>query len=87
MAEYLLRDRDKAAFTGKMNKMLNQVKPGLELSMEDFIDIPDMGGDDMSIFVTEEPIQEKLLDMLIAKKNFSYKIKKVNLKSIVDSIK
>lgn len=87
MAEYLLRDRDKAAFTGKMNKMLNQVKPGLELSMEDFIDIPDMGGDDMSIFVTEEPIQEKLLDMLIAKKNFSYKVKKVNLKSIVDSIK
>lgn len=87
MAEYLLRDRDKAAFTSKMNKVLNQVKPGLELSMEDFIDIPDMGGDDMSIFVTEEPIQEKMLDMLIAKKNFSYKIKKVNLKSIVDSIK
>ena len=88
MAEYLLHDRDKAAFINRMNKLLKQVKPNMELDSTNFIDVPGSGGEnDMSIFVTENPIEEKMLDMLIDKRSFSYKVKKVNLKEIVGSIR
>ena len=39
MAEYLMRDRDKAAFINKMNDFLGQVKPGTKLNTQNFIDI------------------------------------------------
>lgn len=85
MAEYLMHDRDKAAFINRMNKLLKQVKPGLEVKSTNFIDVPGSGEDDMCIFVTTDPLEEKMLDMLIDKRAFSYKIKKVNLKEIIDA--
>lgn len=86
MAEYLLHDKDKAAFINRMNKLLKQIKPNLELDSTNFIDVPGNGSDtDMSIFVTQNPIEEKMLDMLIDKHSFSYKIKKVNLKEIISA--
>lgn len=86
MAEYLMHDKDKAAFINRMNKLLKQVKPGLELNSQNFIDVPGDGSDtDKSIFVTDDPLEEKLLDTLISKKVFSYPIKKVNLKEMVDA--
>jgi hypothetical protein len=85
MAEYLIHDRDKAAFINRMNKLLKQVKPGFELDSTNFIDVPGNGEDDMSIFVTNNPIEISLLDMLISKRKFSYSIKKVNLKEIVSA--
>jgi hypothetical protein len=36
----------------------------------------------MSIYVTDNPIEEKTVDMMIDKKAFSYPLKKVNLKEI-----
>ena len=88
MAEYLLHDRDKAAFINRMNKLLKQIKPNMELDSTNFIDVPGNGGaDDMTVFVTENPIEEKMLEMLIDKNSFSYKIKKVNLKEIVGSLR
>lgn len=87
MSEYLLHDSDKAAFINKMNKLLNQIKPNLELNSETFIDIPGSGDEDMCVFVTEDPIEEKMLDLMIDKHKFSYKIKKVHLKGLVDSVK
>ena len=87
MAEYLLHDRDKAAFINRMNKLLKQVQPNMELDSTNFIDIPGSGKDDKCIFVTENPIEEKLLDTLLDKRAFSYKIKKVNLKEMVESLR
>jgi len=86
MAEYLMHDKDKAAFINRMNKFLGQVKPGTELDSTNFIDVPGDGSDtDKCIFVTDNPIEEQLLDMLISKKVFSYPIKKINLKEMVDA--
>lgn len=86
MAEYLMHDKDKAAFINRMNKLLGQVKPGLELNSSNFIDVPGDGSDtDTCIFVTDDPLEEKLLDTLISKKVFSYSIKKINLKEMVDA--
>lgn len=83
MAEYLIHDKDKAAFINKMNKILKQIKPGFELDTTNFIDVPGSNTvDDMSIYVTENPIEEKTVDMLVSKKAFSYPLKKVNLKEI-----
>jgi hypothetical protein len=83
MAEYLIHDKDKAAFINRMNKMLKQVQPGFELDTINFIDVPGSNtAEDMSIYVTENPIEEKMLDMLLSKRAFSYPIKKVNLKEI-----
>lgn len=83
MAEYLIHDRDKAAFINRMNKLLRQIEPGLELDSTNFIDVPGSGEDDMSIFVTDNPIEVSLLDMLVKKRKFSYPVKKVNLKEII----
>jgi len=85
MAEYLLYDKDKAAFINRMNKMLKQVEPGLELDSTNFLDIPGSGDEDQCIFVTDSFIEEKLLDTLIDKRAFSYTIKKINLKEMVDA--
>jgi len=84
MAEYLLHDKDKAAFINRMNKFLGQVKPNMALDDTNFIDIPgDGSSDDQCIFVTDNPIEEKLLDMLVSKRAFSYPVKKIDLKEMV----
>ena len=87
MAEYLMRDRDKAAFINKMNKFFGQVETGRELNSTNFIDVPGDGTEDKCIFVTENPVEEELLDKLIDKKSFSYPIKKISLKEILRSIR
>lgn len=79
MAEYLIQDRDKAAFINRMNKLLGQLKPGLELKSEDFIDLPESGEEDACIFVSNDDVTEKLLDTMIDKKVFTYKIRKIDL--------
>ena len=84
MAEYLMYDKDKAAFINRMNKMLKQVKPNLELDSVNFIDIPGSNnGEDQCIFVTDSIIEEKLLDTLISNRAFSYTIKKIPLKEMI----
>ena len=87
MAEYLIQDRDKAAFINRMNKLLGQVKPGTELKSEDFIDLPESGEDDASVFVTDDDATEKLVDTMIDKKAFSYKIKKIDLDKTLKEFK
>lgn len=86
MAEYLLYDRDKAAFINHMNKLLKQFSPPTELSSTNFIDIPGSGEEDKCIFIPGSPIEEKLLDVLISKHKLSYKVKKVNLKEMVSEL-
>ena len=87
MAQYLMRDRDKAAFINRMNRLLSQLEPPRELDSTNFIDIPGSGEDDKCVFVTEDSVEEQLLDAMVSKKKFSYPIKKVNLQEIVKSLK
>ncbi len=41
MAEYVLQDKDKAAFINKMNKILSQLQPGLGVDNTSFVDVPE----------------------------------------------
>ena len=56
MAEYVLQDKDKAAFINKMNKVLSQLQPGLGVDNTSFVDVPENKDDDKCIFVTCDPI-------------------------------
>lgn len=87
MAEYILYDRDKAAFINRLNKILKQLDPSVALDNTNFIDVPGSGSEDKTIFVTDNDIEEKVLDALIDKRKLSYQVKKVNLKEIVHEIK
>lgn len=84
MAEYLLRDRDKAAFINHMNKILGQMDPSLGLDSTNFMDIPgDNRSEDKTIFVTDDPQEISMLDTLVSKRSFSYPVKKIDLKEMV----
>jgi hypothetical protein len=87
MAEYVLQDKDKAAFINKMNKILSQLQPGLGVDNTSFVDIPENKDNDKCIFVTGDPMEEKVLDQLIDQKTFNFKVKKISLKEILQSIK
>ena len=87
MAEYVLQDKDKAAFINKMNKVLSQLQPGLGVDNTSFVDVPENKDDDKTIFITGDPIEEKVLDQLIDQKAFNFKVKKISLKEILQSIK
>ena len=87
MAEYVLQDKDKAAFINKMNKVLSQLQPGLGVDNTSFIDVPENKDDDKTIFVTGDPVEEKVLDQLISQKAFIFKVKKISLKEILKEIK
>jgi hypothetical protein len=83
MAEYLLRDRDKAAFINHMNKILGQMDPELGLDTTNFLDIPGSNkSEDKTIFATDNPQEIGMLDTLINNKSFSYPVKKVDLKEM-----
>ena len=84
MAEYLLRDRDKAAFINHMNKLLGQMDPKLGLVSTNFIDVPgDNKSEDKTIFATDDPREVSMLDTLINNRLFSYPVKKIDLKAMV----
>jgi hypothetical protein len=87
MAEYVIQDKDKAAFINKMNKVLSQLKPGLGVDDTSFIDVPENKDDDKCIFVTGDPVEEKVLDQLIDQNVFNFKVKKISLKEILQSIR
>lgn len=87
MAEYVLQDRDKAAFINKMNKVLSQLNPGLGVDNTSFIDVPEQKDEDKCIFVSGNEVEEKVLDQLIDRKAFNFKVKKISLKEILQSIK
>lgn len=87
MAQYLMHDRDKAAFINRMNRLFGQLQPPSELDSTNFIDIPGNGEDDKCVFVTDSSVEEQLLDAMVDKKKFSYPIKKVDLQEIVKSLK
>ncbi len=83
MAEYVIHDKDKAAFINRLNKLLKQMEPGFELDSTNFVDIPGSStSEDMSIFVTEDPVEEKMVDMLVKKRVFSYPVKKISLRQM-----
>ncbi len=84
MAEYLMYDKDKAAFINRMNKLLGQVGPGMELKSSNFLDVPGSStSEDTTVFVTNDPIVIKLLDTLIDKNAFTYSIKRIDLKEMI----
>jgi len=87
MAEYVLQDKDKAAFINKLNKVLSQLDPGLGVDNTSFVDVPEEEDEDKCIFVTGDPVEEKVLDQLIDRKTFNFKVKKISLKEILQSIK
>lgn len=84
MAEYLMYDKDKAAFINRMNKLLGQVGPGMELRSSNFIDVPGTStSEDTTIFATKDPITISLLDKLIKNRAFSYSVKRIDLKEMI----
>ena len=87
MAEYLLADKDKAAFINRINKVLSQIEAGLELNSTSFVDIPaEEEGDDKTIFIPANELEEKVLDGMMDRKVFSYKIKKIDATKILDTL-
>jgi hypothetical protein len=88
MAEYLMQDKDKAAFINRMNKVLSQIKPGLELDSNSFVDVPaEEEDDDKTIFIPTNELEEKVLDGMMDRKVFSYKIKKIDATKILDTLR
>jgi len=87
MAEYVLQDKDKAAFINKMNKILSQLQPGLGVDNTSFVDVPENKDDDKCIFISGNDVEEKVLDQLIDQKTFNFKVKKISLKEILREIK
>lgn len=87
MAEYILQDKDKAAFINKMNKVLSQLKPGLGVDNTSFVDVPEQEDEDKCIFVSGNDVEEKVLDQLIDRKAFNFKVKKISVNEILREIK
>jgi hypothetical protein len=87
MAEYILQDKDKAAFINRMNKILSQIGPGLGIDQSSFVDVPETEDEDKCIYVAESSIEERIVDSLIDKNVFSYKIKKINISEMLREIK
>jgi len=87
MAEYVLQDKDKAAFINKMNKVLSQLQPGLGVDNTSFVDVPEQEDEDKCIFVSGNEVEEKVLDQLIDRKAFNFKVKKINVNEILREIK
>lgn len=85
--EYLMYDRDKAAFINKFNKYIGQIKPDFKISSENFIDIPGSKEEDTCIFIVSDPLEEQIMELLIKNKGFNFKIKKISSSKIIDSIK
>jgi hypothetical protein len=87
MAEYLLQDKDKAAFINRMNKVLSQIGSGFGLDQSSFVDVPETEDDDKCIFIASTDVEEKVLDSLIDKNAFTYKVKKISVNEILREIK
>ena len=87
MAEYVLQDKDKAAFINRMNKILSQIGTGFGVDQNSFVDVPEEENDDKCIYVAGSDVEEKIVDSLIDKNAFSYKVKKINVNEILREIK
>jgi len=87
MAQYVIQDKDKAAFINKMNKVLSQLQPGLGVDNTSFVDVPEQEDEDKCIFVSGNDVEEKVLDQLIDRKAFNFKVKKINVNEILREIK
>lgn len=87
MAEYLLQDKDKAAFINRMNKILTQIGPGLGLDQSSFVDVPENEDEDKCIYVAGSDVEERIVDSLIDKNAFSYKVKKIDVNEMLKEIK
>jgi hypothetical protein len=87
MAQYVLQDRDKAAFINRMNKILSQVGSGFGVDQNSFVDVPETEDDDKCIYIAASDVEEKIVDSLIDKNAFSYKVKKIDVNEILREIK
>jgi hypothetical protein len=87
MAEYVLQDKDKAAFINRMNKVLSQIGTGFGVDQSSFVDVPETEDDDKCIFIAGSDVEEKVLDSLIDKNAFTYKVKKIDVNEILREIK
>ena len=87
MAEYLLQDKDKAAFINRMNKVLSQIGSGFGLDQNSFVDVPETEDDDKCIYIASTDVEEKVVDSMIDKNVFSYKVKKISVNEILREIK
>jgi len=87
MAEYILQDKDKAAFINRMNKVLSQIGTGFGVDQSSFVDVPETEDGDKCIFIASSDIEEKVLDSLIDKNAFTYKVKKISVNEILREIK
>jgi len=87
MAQYVLQDRDKAAFINRMNKILSQVGSGFGVDQSSFVDVPETEDSDKCIYIAASDVEEKIVDSLIDKNAFSYKVKKIDVNEILREIK
>jgi hypothetical protein len=89
MAKYfVLSDKDKAAFINQINKFLKQIDSTLGVDTNNFKDVPSIGeGEDLTLFMTASPWEEKVMDVLQKNKAFDFKVKEVNPKDMFIDIK
>lgn len=87
MAEYILQDKDKAAFINRMNKVLSQIGSGFGVDRNSFVDVPETEDDDKCIYIASNEVEEKVVDSMIDKNAFSYKVKKIDVNEILREIK
>ena len=87
MAEYVLQDKDKAAFINKLNKVLSQIGGGYGVDNTSFVDVPENEQEDKCIYIAGGPVEEKVVDSMIDNKVFSYKIKKIDVDKMIKELK
>jgi predicted RNA-binding protein len=87
MAEYVLQDKDKAAFINRMNKVLSQIGDSYGVDDTSFVDVPENEDEDKCIYIAGSPVEEKVVDSMIDQKVFSYKVKKIDVNEILREIK
>jgi hypothetical protein len=86
MAEYVLQDKDKAAFINRMNKVLSQIGGGYGIDNTSFVDVPENEQEDKCIYIAGGPVEEKVVDSMIDQNVFSYKVKKISVNEILKEI-
>jgi hypothetical protein len=67
--------------------VLSQIGSGFGLDQSSFVDVPETEDDDKCIYIASTDVEEKVLDSLIDKNAFTYKVKKISVNEILREIK
>jgi len=91
MAKYfILKDKDKSAFTSNLNSFLKQINTSLGVGSDSFKDIPSIEGkEDLTLFIAVNKWEELAMDALLKNDAFDFNVKEISedkLKTITQQI-